>query len=222
MRIQWLGQSAFLLTAEKRVAIDPFGELPPGRDMRFDYPPIEGVEADLLLVTHEHFDHSCVDAIAGSPQVIRSAAGTHGSPVGDVVGVASEHDEAAGTKRGPNTIYVFSMNGFRVCHMGDFGQAALRPEQRRAIGNVDLLFLPVGGGPTISGEQAADLARELMPRMIVPMHFRTPAVDFLERPDEFLQSVTGHTERPGASEIEVEELIGTRTEPVVVVLEPPL
>jgi L-ascorbate metabolism protein UlaG (beta-lactamase superfamily) len=222
MRIQWFGQSAFLLTADKRVAIDPFGELPPGRDMRFEYPPIEDVEADLLLVTHEHFDHTGVDSISGDPQVIRSTAGTLESPVGDVVGVASEHDDAAGTKRGPNTIFVFSMNGYRICHMGDFGQKALRPEQKRAIGKVDVLFLPVGGGPTISGPQAADLARELKPRMIVPMHFRTPAIDFLERPDAFMKSVTGKTERPGESEIDTDELIGTRKEPVVAVLEPPL
>ena len=105
--------------------------------------------------------------------------------------------------------------------MGDFGQPFLRPEQRQAIGDVDVLFLPVGGGPTIGGERAADLARELSPRLIVPMHFRTPAVDFLEPPDEFLARAPGRVERIGASELDVEGLIGSREEPVVAVLDAP-
>ena len=69
-----------------------------------------------------------------------------------------------------------------MCHLGDLGQAALRPEQRAAIGEVDVLFVPVGDGPTIGGAAAADLVRSLAPRLVVPMHFRTPAVNFLEPP----------------------------------------
>ena len=97
-----------------------------------------------------------------------------------------EHDEEAGTSRGPNTIFVFTLGGVRVCHFGDFGQTALRPEQREAIGPVDLLFLPVGGGPTIGADQAAEITRTLDPRWVVPMHYRTPAIDFLETADAFL------------------------------------
>lgn len=63
--------------------------------------------------------------------------------------VASEHDERAGTERGPDTIFVFSLDGVRVARFGDFGQRELRDEQAEAIGEVDLLFVPAGGGPTI-------------------------------------------------------------------------
>ena len=80
MRIQWYGQSAFALSgADQSVFIDPFGDMSPmaGRGIQFDYPPIEGVEADLLLVTHEHLDHNGVEAIGGEPQVLRSTAGRH-------------------------------------------------------------------------------------------------------------------------------------------------
>jgi L-ascorbate metabolism protein UlaG (beta-lactamase superfamily) len=107
--------------------------------------------------------------------------------VGEVIGIASEHDPNAGTQRGPNTIYVFELDGVRVSHFGDFGQSALRPEQRAALGSVDLLFLPVGGGPTIDAEQAAAIAAQLSPRWVVPMHYRTPRVGFLEPVDGFLE-----------------------------------
>ena len=165
MRIRWYGQSAFLLTSRDgaRVFIDPFGEIPEEMlalrrdrmpDFRFDYAPITDATAELLLVTHEHFDHNAVEVVGGDPHLIRSTAGTFESPLGEIVVVASEHDEAAGTQRGPNTIVVFSLDDLRIAHFGDFGQGALRPEQREAIGPVDVLFLPVGDGPTIGGERA--------------------------------------------------------------------
>ena len=72
--------------------------------------------------------------------------------------MASEHDQVAGTQRGPNTIFVFDLDGIRVAHFGDFGQRSLRPEQASAIERVDLAFVPVGGGPTIGSEEAAEIA----------------------------------------------------------------
>src|SRR5258708_5012918 len=153
MQVQWYGQSAFRLTdGDTTVFIDPFGDmsaLAKTRGLQFDYPPITGVSADLVLVTHEHGDHNNVEVIDGSPAVIRATAGRHESPVGEVLRVASEHDANAGTERGPNTIVVFELGGVRVAHFGDFGQSELRAEQADAIGSVDLLFIPVWGGPTI-------------------------------------------------------------------------
>ena len=98
MKIRWFGQSAFLLSGSARVAIDPFGDVQAAvgeRGLQFAYPLIEGVDADLLLVTHEHFDHNGADAIGGDPHTIRSTAGTFESPVGEVTAIASEHDDAA-------------------------------------------------------------------------------------------------------------------------------
>src|SRR5579872_3452352 len=190
MRVEWYGQSAFSLTTDSaRVFIDPFGDgsALASRGIQWDYPAIEGVEADLVLVTHEHMDHNAVEVIGGSPAVLRSTAGRLESPVGEVVAVASEHDPTAGTQRGPNTIFVFDFDGVRVAHFGDFGQRGLRDEQADAIGRVDLVFLPVGAGPTIGPEQAAVIVERLRPRWVVPMHYRTPRVGFLEPADAFLE-----------------------------------
>jgi L-ascorbate metabolism protein UlaG (beta-lactamase superfamily) len=217
MRIQWYGQSAFLLDGDRSVFVDPFAALEglAERGLRFDYPAIEGVEADLLLVTHEHADHNGVEVIGGSPQILRSTAGTFESPLGEVVAIASEHDDVAGTMRGPNTIVCFVFDGLRVCHFGDFGQAELRAEQRRAIGEVDVLFLPVGGGSTVGGERAAAVVRTLRPRLVVPMHYRTDAVNFLDPPDAFLDALGARVEKLDESELVAEQLLGTAGEPTV-------
>jgi L-ascorbate metabolism protein UlaG (beta-lactamase superfamily) len=202
MQVEWYGQSAFRLsTSETTVAIDPFADMSAmaaSRGMQFDYPLIDGVEADLLLVTHEHIDHNGVEAIGGEPEILRSTAGRLESPIGEVIAVASEHDQAAGTERGPNTIFVFELDGIRVCHFGDFGQDALREEQAAAIGHVDLLFLPVGGGPTAGAEQAAAIVERLSPRWVVPMHYRTPRISFLETEEAFLALMRNVERLPGA------------------------
>jgi L-ascorbate metabolism protein UlaG (beta-lactamase superfamily) len=203
MKIRWFGQSAFLLSDDRhRVFIDPFGDID---SPQWSYPPIEGVDADVLLVTHEHRDHNVVDAIGGEPTVLRGA-GTHESPLGDVVGVASEHDDVAGTRRGANAIVRFELGGLRVAHFGDFGQPALRPEQRAALGDVDVVFFPAGGGPTTPVADAAALLRELGPRVVVPMHYRTPHIEFLDPLGPFVDALGWPVTDVAGPETELAEL----------------
>jgi L-ascorbate metabolism protein UlaG (beta-lactamase superfamily) len=209
MQVEWYGQSAFRLsTSETTVAIDPFAgmsAMAASRGMQFDYPAIDGLTAELLLVTHEHIDHNGVEVVGGDPAILRSTAGMLESPIGGITAIASEHDEAAGTERGPNTIFVFELDGIRVCHFGDFGQSALRDEQAAAIGSVDLLFLPVGGGPTAGASEAAAIVERLAPRWVVPMHYRTPRISFLETEEAFLERMT-HVERLPGSTFDTAEL----------------
>ena len=99
--------------------------------------------------------------------------------------------------------------------MGDFGQPALRPEQQAAIGEVDVLFLPVGDGPTIGGQRAADVVRALRPRLVVPMHYRTEAVTSSTRPTPSSRRSARTSSGWTASEADVEDLLGTREAPTV-------
>jgi L-ascorbate metabolism protein UlaG (beta-lactamase superfamily) len=221
MRVRWYGQSAFhLTTQEVEVFIDPFGAMD-GAPIRFEYPPISDVRADLLLVTHEHRDHNAIEVVGGEPVVIRSQAGTFSSPAGEVVGVASEHDELAGTQRGANVLFVIELDGLRVAHLGDLGQLELRPEQVGALGKVDLLILPVGGGPTIGTEQATQIVGLLEPRWVIPMHYRTEAIDFLEPADAFLARFEQVLKLPG-SELDSRQLPDGEGSPTVVIPAPPL
>jgi len=218
MQVEWYGQSAFALRdGATTVFIDPFGDVGAlaARGLRWEYPAIEGVRADLLLVTHEHRDHNGVGAIAGDPPTLRSTAGRLESPIGEVLAVASEHDDAAGTERGPNTLFAFTLGDRRVAHLGDFGQGELREEQARALGTVDLLFVPVGGGPTIGAEQATAIAARLGARVVVPMHYRSERIDFLEPVDAFA-ALARRIERLDASAFDLDALPDGDT-PLVVV-----
>jgi L-ascorbate metabolism protein UlaG (beta-lactamase superfamily) len=190
MQIQWFGQSAFrLATDSASVVVDPFADVGvlAARGLMFEYPPIDDVRADLVLVTHEHVDHNGVEAIEGDPEVLRSTVGRFESPIGEVVAVASDHGAVAAAQHGPNTIFAFELDGIRTAHFGDFGQPTLRDEQAHALGAVDLLFVPVGGGPTLDADQAAQVVEQLAPRWVVPMHYRTHRVDWLDPLEPFLE-----------------------------------
>jgi L-ascorbate metabolism protein UlaG (beta-lactamase superfamily) len=193
MRVDWHGQSAFTLDGEAAtVFIDPWADMSAAaaRGIEWGYPPIDSPDAvDLLIVTHEHQDHNGIEVIDGEPALVRSVAGTHAGPIGNVVAIASEHDGVAGTERGPNTIVVFDLDGIRVAHFGDFGQPALRPEQRAHLDGIDLLFLPVGGGPTIDGATAAGIAIDLGASWVVPMHYKTAKINFLETEESFVDAM---------------------------------
>jgi L-ascorbate metabolism protein UlaG (beta-lactamase superfamily) len=222
MQLEWYGQSAFRLSdGERTVVIDPFDDLSSlaASGRRWDYPAIDGVEADMVLVTHEHLDHNGIGAVGGDPVILRSTAGRLESPIGEVVAVASEHDDVAGTRRGPNTLFAFTFGGRRVAHLGDLGQAVLRPEQAAALGTVDLLFVPVGGGPTIGAQQASEIARTLRARVIVPMHYRTERIDFLEPVDAFA-ALAQRTRELDAAVFDLEAVAGDGA-PVVVVPKAP-
>ena len=209
MRVSWHGQSAFTLEGEDAtVFIDPWGDMSAAaaRGIEWHYPEITSpAGVDLLIVTHEHSDHTGVEKVDGEPALVRSLAGTHDSPLGKVVAIASEHDGVAGTERGPNTIVVFELDGLRVAHFGDFGQAALRPEQRAHLDGIDLLFIPVGGGFTIGGAQAAEIAKDLAPSWVVPMHYKTPKISFLETEAEFVDAMP-KTERLDSQSFETGDL----------------
>ncbi|MBV9837455.1 MAG: MBL fold metallo-hydrolase [Solirubrobacterales bacterium] len=223
MRVRWFGQSAFrLIAGDITVVIDPFGDTSglASRGIRFEYPPLDGVEADLLLITHEHGDHNGREVIGGDPVVVRSTAGRFESPIGEVLAVASEHDAAAGTERGPNTIFVFELDGLRIAHFGDFGQRSLRDEQAAAIGSPDMILIPVGAGPTIGPEGAAEIVARLRPRWVVPMHYRTPKIGFLEPADPFLELI-GSVHRPPGSEFDTESLPAAGSDPLAIVPEAP-
>ncbi|HMJ33377.1 MAG TPA: MBL fold metallo-hydrolase [Baekduia sp.] len=203
------------------MVIDPFADVSAltASGRRWDYPAITGVEADLLLVTHEHLDHNGVEAIGGNPVTLRSTAGRLPSPIGEILAIASEHDEAAGTERGPNTLFAFTLGDWRVAHLGDLGQRALRAEQTAALGTIDLLFVPVGNGPTIGPEQATEIAATVGARVIVPMHYRTERIDFLEPVDAFTD-LARHAQRLDAPTFEV-EAVAAGDRPVVIVPKAP-
>ena len=162
MQITWYGHACFLVeTAEGSVLLDPYA---PGSVPGLTLPP---VTADLVLCSHEHRDHG-----------YREGARLSGKAPGlRVETVDCFHDDKGGALRGPNRIHILEAEGLRLVHLGDLGHP-LSPEQRQALGRVDVLLIPVGGHYTIGPETAAELAKQLAPAVTVPMHYRGPGFGY--------------------------------------------
>lgn len=176
MEVRWFGHSFFLVVTESggRIAFDPF-------DQSVGYPMPE-VEADFVLVSHEHFDHNNVALVRGYREVIRHP-GEYTKDGIKVEVFSTFHDEEGGKKRGRNNVFRVEADGIALVHTGDLGVVPSE-EELSAWKPVHLLFVPVGGVYTIDAKGAQELVRKISPSVVVPMHYKTKYLTFGLNPVE--------------------------------------
>jgi len=179
--IDWLGHSCFRIKGSHGVIItDPF---PPDLGYSLGKPT-----ARIVTVSHQHPSHSYVQGVGGEPRVVK---GPGEYEIGDVLilGIATFHDAVGGKNKGKNTVYLMEVDGMSICHLGDLGHV-LNAEQVEEIDDVDVLLLPVGGVSTLNAPMAAEVIRRLEPKVVIPMHYKTPAISRrLGTIDEFLKEM---------------------------------
>ena len=182
MVITWYGQSCFKIqSGETVVFTDPFNK-------EIGLTPPRG-QADIVTISHEHFDHNNCEALSGEPLIIEGPGEYEAKKV-EVKGVLSFHDDKEGKERGINTIYVIEVEGVKICHLGDFGQSKLTAEQVEKIDGVDILMIPVGGTYTIDGETAVEIINQVEPRIVIPMHYKISGLAAkLDGVDVFLKAM---------------------------------
>lgn len=182
MTISWFGQSCFRIESkEGSIIIDPFS-----REIGLRPPRIKD---DLVLVTHNHYDHNNLEGLNPEAFVI-NMPGEYEKKRVYVRGIMSYHDKSQGRERGPNTIYVIKTEEMTVCHMGDFGQEKLDDKQVEEIGNVDILLVPVGGNYTINYKEAIGVISQIEPKVIVPMHYKLKGLNVdIEGPEKFIKEL---------------------------------
>lgn len=189
LQIRWHGHACFEITNDITLVTDPHD----GRSIGIPAPSVVG---DIILVSHDHYDHNSVRTVEkeGS-QVIRDERKRNISGV-EIFGIPSYHDESKGAKRGKNIIFKFTMDNIRFCHLGDLGHE-LDEQTVKNIGEVDVLFVPVGGTFTIDSKRAWNVVRAIKPKIIVPMHYKIAGLslpiagldDFLEEAEYKVVSV---------------------------------
>lgn len=197
VRVEWCGHSYFIIEySGGSIAVDPHdgGSVGVATCRR---------QADIVLVTHDHFDHNAVEVASGpKSRVVKWRTGEVSErPL--IRGFKFYHDKASGKLRGAVTAYLIEVDGVRILHMSDIGH--LPPsEALESIGDVDVLMVPVGGVYTIDAVEAWELVQALKPRIAVPMHYWVEGVilplDPLER---FLNVIKAPRERLDTNTFEV-------------------
>jgi L-ascorbate metabolism protein UlaG (beta-lactamase superfamily) len=201
MNIKWFGHASFGITGSDGICIitDPYES--GSFDNALKYPPIKD-KADIVTVSHQHADHNAVDSIDGKPEVIDK---TGSQTVKDIefVGIPTFHDTDEGAERGENIIFVFTLDGIKMAHLGDLGHIP-DDEILKTLRSVDILFIPVGGHFTIGPEEAKDIVEQIKPGIVIPMHYKTEKCDFPIQPiSEFTKRMTYNIKDIHSSEFEV-------------------
>lgn len=169
MDITHLGHSSFRIRSRSATVVtDPF-------DPKFVGLKFPSVEAGIVTVSHDHADHNQIDLVKNVKKVI-TGPGEYEVMGVSILGFDSYHDEKMGALRGKNTIFVFEIEGLRLTHLGDLGES-LNHEQISNLGNIDVLFIPVGGEYTIGPKEAIRVIGEIDPYFIIPMHYQTPGLN---------------------------------------------
>ncbi|MFA6422729.1 MAG: MBL fold metallo-hydrolase [Candidatus Buchananbacteria bacterium] len=184
MTIQWLGQSCFKIQTknngiESTIVCDPFSTKE-GLKM-------PKVQADVITVSHDHYDHNNIEAIKGDPYIINTP-GEYETKEIMFYGISSFHDDKKGKERGLNTIYKIISEDLNLVHLGDLGDD-LDDEQMERLGVVDILLIPVGGIYTIDSKKAIEIISKIEPRIVIPIHYKISGQETkISTADEFIKN----------------------------------
>lgn len=173
MRIIWHGHSCFsiktksLLNEEVNIVIDPFDSQKTGIEL-------PKLNADIVLSSHDHYDHNNIKAVPGNPFVIKTPGEFEIKNI-FIQGIPSFHDKKNGAERGPNIIFCLESEKIHIAHLGDLGHI-LGEKQLSKLSKVDILMIPVGGKWTINYSEAIEVISQLEPKIIIPMHYKIPGL----------------------------------------------
>jgi len=200
MIIRHIGHAEFLMETESgmRIVTDPYGE-------GCGY-PVQRMRADAALVSHGHHDHNAVETLEGIQTVVDKAGEYTLAPGVKVTAIKGFHDDERGSKRGETLLFLLETEGLRIVHLGDLG-CPLNEEQTEILSRPDILMIPVGGYYTIDGKTAAQTAKTLKARTVLPMHYRTRFnADWpISGPEAFLEAFSGETVRKDIEILRVTE-----------------
>ena len=195
MRIRWHGHACFEVAGSSVVVTDPHD----GKSIGIRPP---AVTADLVLISHDHFDHNCARLVKDAHTAVIDRPIMTVEKGVRVEGVEAFHDDQQGAKRGKVNLYRFEMDGFSFCHLGDLGHVLDDVQTDKLVG-VDFLFVPVGDVFTIGPEGAKRVIERVKPRVVIPMHYRTPGLSLSIRPlQDFLVAMEGEQVNRVGNEID--------------------
>lgn len=189
MFVRYLGHSCFYIRSSKgtSLVIDPYSDYIP-----YQFP---NLEADVVVMSHEHRDHNAAYRLAGNPLIVKRTSPyaveqelniPHSGEKLTFYGVPTNHDNFNGRRRGPNTVWHFYWEGVHFVHLGDLGHL-LTDEQINQISKADVLFVPVGGNATLGPAEAGLVINQLHPNLIFPMHYKTAKIEHMGFCDNTLE-----------------------------------
>lgn len=174
MIISWYGHSCFKIQTKPRRGADEITIFTDPFDKSIGLKPPHG-SANIVLVSHNHFDHNNTKIFKGNPFII-DACGEYSFKDVSIEGILSYHDNEKGALRGLNNVYIIRSEELTICHLGDLGHL-LTEKQIEDIGEIDILMIPTGGNYTLDAKGAEKVITQIDPKIIIPMHYKIPGLN---------------------------------------------
>ena len=169
MHISWYGQSCFKIqTKPKRggknvtITTDIF-------DIKNGLRPPQG-QMDVITLSNINYRTKKVDKLEKKAFII-DASGEYSLKGVNIEGIESWQDDRKEEGVGRNTIFLIDSEDMRICHLGNLGQA-LTEKQVEAIGEVDVLFIPVGDPDKLDMKTTKRIIGQLEPGILIPMNYK--------------------------------------------------
>jgi L-ascorbate metabolism protein UlaG (beta-lactamase superfamily) len=164
MNIKFHGHACFSIETDGgTIVTDPFSN-----EIGLKMPALK---ADVITVSHNDAPYNNREAIPGEPRVF-SWAGEYETCGIHFKGIHSFHNTKDDKEQLENVVFLINDHGIKLCHLGAQG-TKLTPEQLEQIGDVDVLFVPVGGKGTVDAKKAKEIVEQIEPRVIIPMAYHT-------------------------------------------------
>lgn len=217
MVISWFGLSSFKISSGNLTLVtDPFSKtvgLTPPR-----------VQTDVVLISNiQNPAYNNWESLGGETSFVIDGPGEFDVKGLFVHGIAAQGEEKSRYNGFDyTTIYAIRMEDIRLGFLGSLKQKELTDEQLEALGEIDILFVPVGGKTVCDAEQAVTIANQIEPHTIVPMHFAQKGLSLtLDKVDQFLKELGATTKAAPQEKLTVKKSSFTESDKVeVVVLEP--
>jgi L-ascorbate metabolism protein UlaG (beta-lactamase superfamily) len=204
IHVKWHGHSCFEIWSDEeeypRILIDPHD----GGSIGLPKPEIP-ISPDIILITHDHFDHNYYDPYTGNKtSVIKWKKGSFSIRGVRIEGIPVPHDEANGKLRGFVTAYKIMYGDLTLIHLGDVGSEKLPDDILEKLSGANIVFIPVGGVYTIGAVAANRLLSRLQPNIAVPMHYWVEGMTLpLDPLDRFLELTRFRRYRLDSNEFEI-------------------
>ncbi|MDT7860675.1 MAG: MBL fold metallo-hydrolase [Saccharolobus sp.] len=208
MLLKFFGHSCILI--DNKILIDPHD----GGSIGLPKPPINN--ADLILITHDHYDHNAYQIVQYKDVKINF----YGSFTYDnytIKGIKTYHDKYNGKLRGENSVYIIEKNGKKIVHLGDIGHL---PNEKlyEEISEPDVLLIPIGGVITINYKEAIEIINKVNPRILVPIHYWIKGHYMpLDPPDDFISNINYKIKYLDFKNNEINEEIENNTKVVYII-----
>jgi len=216
VKVAWHGHACFEIVSSKglTLGIDPHD----GKSLGIKPPRFK---ADVVLLTHEHFDHNVAQAISKpDSKVYRMFTGDTSQDDVRIKGFMSYHDKFKGSQRGRNVIYKITVDEINIVHVGDLGDFPSEDIIKELKG-AHVLMTPVGGTFTLEPEEVVELISYLEPKIVIPMHYKIPGLRLpIKDVEYFLRLCKWNIERLDRNYLEV-TVDTIPLETIVKVLTPP-